>query len=99
LAIFFRPVRPVLFRWKSALGAIARRVVEWEILVLFIIFLYLPIPQLDGSRVIFPFLPSLPSRILRPRRSLWHIIALLFVSSAFPVILIIEEFCFKLIVG
>jgi Zn-dependent protease len=70
-----------------------------EINLILFIFNILPIPQLDGSRVIFPFLPRPIQEFYARAEAFGTIIALLFVLVAFPVILIIEQFLFKLIVG
>jgi Zn-dependent protease len=70
-----------------------------EINLILFIFNILPIPQLDGSRVIFPFLPRGIQQFYIRTEALGTFIALLFVLIAFPVIWVIEEFLFKLIVG
>ncbi|MDD5527887.1 MAG: site-2 protease family protein [Patescibacteria group bacterium] len=70
-----------------------------EINLILFIFNILPIPQLDGSRVIFPFLPRPIQEFYLRTETMGTIIALLFVLIAFPVILIAEQFLYKLIVG
>jgi Zn-dependent protease len=67
-------------------------------LILFI-FNILPIPQLDGSRVIFPFLPRPVQEFYLRAEVFGTYIALIFVLVAFPVILIAVNFLYKLIVG
>jgi Zn-dependent protease len=70
-----------------------------EINLILFVFNILPIPQLDGSRVIFPFLPRPIQEFYARTEAFGTIIALMFVIVAFPVILIIEQFLFKIIVG
>lgn len=67
-------------------------------LILFV-FNIIPLPQLDGSRVIFPFLPRPLQEFYAKAESFGMIIALLFVLLAFPFISIIVDFLFKLVVG
>jgi len=70
-----------------------------EINLILFVFNILPIPQLDGSRVIFPFLPRGVQEFYLRTERYGTIIALLFVLLAFPFIAVIEQFLFKLIVG
>jgi len=70
-----------------------------EINLILFIFNILPIPQLDGSRVIFPFLPRPIQEFYVRAEAIGTIIALLFVLVAFPAILIAVNFLFTLIVG
>lgn len=69
-----------------------------EINLILFIFNILPIPQLDGSRVIFPFLPRPIQEFYLRTERYGTIIALLFVLLAFPFIAVIVDFLFKLIV-
>jgi Zn-dependent protease len=67
-------------------------------LILFV-FNILPIPQLDGSRVIFPFLPRPIQNFYVRAEAFGTMIALVFILVAFPVISIAVDFLFRLIVG
>ncbi|MDD4902039.1 MAG: site-2 protease family protein [Patescibacteria group bacterium] len=70
-----------------------------EVNLILFIFNILPIPQLDGSRVIFPFLPRPLQEFYLRTEAFGIFIALLFVLVAFPFIAVIEGFLYKLIVG
>jgi Zn-dependent protease len=70
-----------------------------EVNLILFIFNILPIPQLDGSRVVFPFLPRGAQEFYLRAEAFGTYIALLFVLFAFPLIAIIEQFLYKLIVG
>jgi Zn-dependent protease len=70
-----------------------------EVNLILFIFNILPIPQLDGSRVVFPFLPHAIQEFYLRTERYGTIIALIFVIFAFPFILVIEQFLLKLIVG
>ncbi|HTW96085.1 MAG TPA: site-2 protease family protein [Candidatus Methylomirabilis sp.] len=70
-----------------------------EVNLLLFVFNIIPLPQFDGSRVIFPFLPRSLQEFYLRAEAIGMIIALLFVLIAFPVIAIIVQFLFNLIVG
>jgi Zn-dependent protease len=91
LVVRFFPISNVLF--IQLLDAIV------EVNLILFIFNILPIPQLDGSRVVFPFLPRPVQEFYARTERYGTIIALLFVLLAFPFILTIEQFLLKLIVG
>ena len=91
LVVRFFPISNVLF--IQLLDAIV------EVNLILFIFNILPIPQLDGSRVVFPFLPRGVQEFYVRTERYGTIIALLFVLLAFPFILTIEQFLLKLIVG
>ena len=67
-------------------------------LILFV-FNIIPLPQLDGSRVIFPFLPRPLQEFYAKAEAFGMIIALAFVIFAFPIVFVFVEFLYKLIVG
>jgi Zn-dependent protease len=67
-------------------------------LILFV-FNMIPIPQLDGSRVIFPFLPRGIQEFYARLESYGTFIALLFVLFAFPFVAMIVNFLLKLLIG
>lgn len=67
-------------------------------LILFV-FNIIPLPQLDGSRVVFPFLPRPLQEFYARAEAFGTIIALLFVFFAFPIVSVIVEFFYKVIIG
>jgi Zn-dependent protease len=67
-------------------------------LILFI-FNMIPLPQLDGSRVIFPFLPKPLQEFYVRAESFGMIIALIFILLAFPFVSVAVNFLFKLMAG
>jgi Zn-dependent protease len=77
----------------SLLGAIV------EVNLILFVFNILPIPQLDGSRVIFPFLPKGVQEFYSRAENFGVYIALIFVLIGFPLVYWIEQWLFKLIVG
>jgi Zn-dependent protease len=91
LVVRFFPITNGLF--AQLLDAIV------EVNLILFIFNILPIPQLDGSRVVFPFLPRPVQEFYARTERYGTIIALLFVLLAFPFILTIEQFLLKLIIG
>jgi Zn-dependent protease len=91
LVVRFFPITNDLF--AQLLDAIV------EVNLILFIFNILPIPQLDGSRVVFPFLPRPVQEFYARTERYGTIIASLFVLLAFPFILTIEQFLLKLIVG
>ena len=67
-------------------------------LVLMVINL-MPIPPLDGSRIIFPFLPRPLQEMYFRLERYGIIVALLIFFFAFPILLYIINFLYRLIVG
>jgi Zn-dependent protease len=67
-------------------------------LILFI-FNMIPIPPLDGSRVIFPFLPFSWQKIMMKLEPYGIFIALFFVIFFFSIVSVAVDFLFKLIAG
>jgi Zn-dependent protease len=70
-----------------------------EINLILFVFNILPIPQLDGSRVVFPFLPRPIQNFYVRAEAFGTMIALVFVLVAFPIIWVAVNFLLKLIVG
>jgi Zn-dependent protease len=70
-----------------------------EVNLILFIFNMIPLPQLDGSRVIFPFLPRPVQEFYLRAEALGTFIALLFVLMAFPLVFAAVSFLFNLIVG
>ena len=70
-----------------------------EINLILFVFNIIPLPQLDGSRVIFPFLPRSLQNFYARAEAFGMIIALLFVIVAFPLVFTIVNFLFTLITG
>jgi Zn-dependent protease len=91
LFIRFFPISNDLF--AQLLSAIV------EINLILFTFNILPIPQLDGSRVIFPFLPRPVQEFYVRTERYGTLIALIFVFAAFPFILAIVDFLMKIIIG
>jgi Zn-dependent protease len=67
--------------------------------LLLMIFNLLPIPPLDGSKVISPFLPYSVQAKLAALESYGIILVLLFVMLFFPLLIPVVSFIFKLLTG
>jgi len=70
-----------------------------QINLLLFVFNMVPIPPLDGSRVLFPFLPRAIQKFYLSIERFGTYIALLFVLLFFPFIWTIVNFLLKLIIG
>jgi Zn-dependent protease len=70
-----------------------------EVNLILFVFNMIPIPQLDGSRVIFPFLPRPVQEFYARAEAFGTFIALLFILFAFPLVSAIVSFILKLLVG
>ncbi|MFA6393673.1 MAG: site-2 protease family protein [Patescibacteria group bacterium] len=67
--------------------------------LLLAVFNSLPIPPLDGSKIIMPFLPAGAERVLVGLERYGMFLVLIFVLFGFPLIIPIIDFLFKLIAG
>ncbi|MDO8667631.1 MAG: site-2 protease family protein [bacterium] len=67
--------------------------------IVLMIFNLLPIPPLDGSKVLMPFLPYNLQMKLLQLEHYGFVLVLLFVFFGFPIIIPIINFLFRLIVG
>ena len=70
-----------------------------QINLILMVFNLIPIPPLDGSKVLSAFLPANMQMKLMSLEKYGLFLALAVVMFAFPVILVIVNFLFKLIVG
>ena len=70
-----------------------------QINLVLLIFNLLPIPPLDGSKVLLPFLPYDLQMKLLQLEHYGFMLVLLFVFLGFPIIIPVIDFLFRLIVG
>jgi Zn-dependent protease len=70
-----------------------------EVNLILFVFNMMPLPSLDGSRVIFPFLPRPIQEFYVRAEAAGMIIALMFILFAFPMVFVFVQFLHKLIVG
>lgn len=70
-----------------------------QINILLMVFNLVPIPPMDGSKVIMPFLPYNAQLFMARLEQYGMFLVLLFVMMGFPLIIPIINFLFKLIVG
>ena len=96
-AIFFGMILRFLPIVSSTLVISLAIIVQINLILM--IFNLLPIPPLDGSKVIMPFLPYDWQVKLANLERYGFILVLIFIIFAFPIVIPIINFLFRLIVG